>query len=320
MPSALRWLVPLSVCLTACGSQNQTSEEFDGGPPGADGDVPYTVGTGGASHVDSGRGALDAGNVADAGNVGDGGSDVLTLYATAGQSNDSGQGDYAALPPDQRPLDPRWTQWIALADPWNVFPTVWSVGGPIGREPKAAYFGPELYMGYTLADSGKHVGIVKYAHGGRALAKYWLPGQEDYPVLIQVIHDATAKLDAAGIRWRWGGLAWVGSEGDGGNVTWSADWTPNFETFEAAVRADLGVPDLPIYFSRLCPAMTLQYFQTVYDQETAYPATHPHTFMVDTDDLTVKDQGVAGPPNNIHYDTPAQVELGKRIARAILAN
>lgn len=247
---------------------------------------------------------------------------TVTVYALAGQSNASGHGAYLDLSVPDRAQDLRYIQWEALAEPWDIFPTQWSLGGPLKRNGVYSYFGPELFTAKGLADDDRNIAIIKYAHGGQALAASWLPSQHtDYDVLIAVITDALAALDASGTPWVWGGVIWVGSEGDAGNATWQADWTPNFETFIAALRSDLGEPNLKIFFPRLCDAMSMTYLAEVRAQETAYPSTHPNTYMIDTDGLTLVHE--TPPTKDIHYDSAGQgstgAGLGQRIAAAIIA-
>ena len=239
------------------------------------------------------------------------------VYITEGQSNDAGHGPVSELPATQKAPDRRWISWDAEGPPWGDdklgwFPTTWSDGGPQPRSSThpPPYYGPELSFGLTMADLGYHVAIIKYAHGGTPLGKDWLPSEHlDYDVLLKVVRSALAALDAADDPYELAGVIPVMGDGDASNAALAADWTKNFETFIAALRLDLGAPHLPIIFTRLCPCMTTRiYLQTVYDQETTYPLTHPFTSVIDTDD------GELLTTSTVHFDGPSLWRIGERIA------
>lgn len=240
------------------------------------------------------------------------GPDVLDVYILAGQSNMDGYSVYTGLPPSWREADEDvqlywsgWGEFRALAPA--------SYGG-------AAYSGPEVALGHTLADAGRHVAFVKHAVGGTDLYSYWYPGEtasepgqgDGWTTLVASMRDASAALDASGVTWRWAGFVWMQGESDALDATMTAAYAEDLERLLRRVREESETPDLPATIGLIACEDLCPYLDEVRAAQLAVAAADPLVTTVETLDL----------PRNVydswHYDGPAGRQLGARFAQAIL--
>lgn len=242
---------------------------------------------------------------------GDTGPAVVEVYLLSGQSNMDGYSVLTGLPPSLRdgqadvPL--YWSGWGELRP---LQPA--SYGG-------AAYTGPEVTFGRTMADAGHPVALVKHAVGGTDLATYWAPGVDDadpsagqgWHDLVDTIAAASAALDATGRPWRWAGLVWMQGESDASYAPWADAYETNLTHFVARVREETGTPDLPVAIG-LIAGSSWPYLDIVRTAEANFVAADPHAWSVETADLT------HNPYDAAHYDGPSERVLGERFADAVL--
>ncbi len=89
----------------------------------------------------------------------------------------------------------------------------------------------------------------------------------------------------------------------------AANYENNLRAFLAQIRSALRAPDLPVVIGRIY-APSKPFRTEVRSAQESVAATTSNVVLVDTDDLGLLDI--------IHYDAAAQIELGRRFAKALL--
>jgi hypothetical protein len=124
-----------------------------------------------------------------------------------------------------------------------------------------AHFGPEVGMGFDLADQfDENVVIVKGGGTGGSLAVDWLPPSSGgpgsfYTQLVGDIKDAMSRVvEFAGTSDRpamFAGLVWFHGYDDAFNNVFRAAYESNLQNLITDIRAEFGQPDLPIVIAEL---------------------------------------------------------------------
>ena len=172
-------------------------------------------------------------------------------------------------------------------------------------------FGPELVFGKVLGDRlASKTAIVKVAMGGSSLADHWRVGGTLYN---QLIADATeAQASSNGV---FGGFVWFQGFNDQFDDVWcrgdvmDAEYEQNLRAFFGAVRADLGVADLPIVVVKARNGQdAMANIQAAQEAVAAPAGGMDHVALVRSDDTS----------ECFHYDSGAQAVIGERAAEAML--
>ncbi|HSI35815.1 MAG TPA: sialate O-acetylesterase, partial [Tepidisphaeraceae bacterium] len=203
-------------------------------------------------------------------------------------------------------------------------------------ETGANNFGPEVTFARTLADhvagSQNRIALIKYANGGTNLHTQWkgdgtassTADGSEYKVFQSVVTAGLAALAAAnpGSTIQLAGMTWVQGESDiDGGATTSAAYGANLTTLIADVRATLGAPNLPFFFSRISDnqtnysagSATVQAnYNTLRAGQATVAATVTGAYMLDTDPAQFSADG-------LHYDTAGQQALGTALANAAIS-
>ncbi len=247
---------------------------------------------------------------------------VGDLWVLAGQSNMEGVADLV----DVQPPDAKVTslgmdgKWAVAVEPlhWLVdSPDPVHSGDPATRAERSAQQhkhrtkGAGLGLPFAVAmvqATGVPVGLVPTAHGGTSMAQ-WDPARKNeggnslYGSMLRQIQLAGGKVK---------GVLWYQGESDA-NPEASKIFERVFTDFIAAVRADLGQPDLPFYYVQIGrfvrdgdPAdwNRVQEAQRVIADRVANTAV-----------VTAIDQALDDP---IHVGTEGQKRAGERLARIAL--
>ena len=212
------------------------------------------------------------------------------LFILAGQSNMGGYGDDSELPP-------------GLSETQNAQIWVNGVWQPVtpGYGAIPGYFGPELMLATELPGAY----FVKVAQGATSLAVDWNPGTGAwYSQLIQQATAARATMDNPTIPC----LFWMQGEQDARHEDMANAYGANLLNFAKRIRADLGIPDLPIVFGRIKGPFDAPWRDTVRAQMAWATTVDLLLKMIDTDDLPLRS-------DNLHYDTRGQIMLGERFAQ-----
>ncbi len=234
------------------------------------------------------------------------GTERLDLFLLMGQSNMKGRG----VMPDEPKRDPRLVMMHLRDDHWYLARHPLHLVGDAQTFAGAdnAGVGPGLAFAEAVAahDAKVRVGLIPCAVGGTSIAR-WAKGAKLYDDAVRRARLALETAAPAKARIR--AVLWLQGE---------ADAKPNgLPVHEAKllqlvdnVRADLGLPELPFIactIGEMGEAGSADK-QAMNQILLALPAKRPHTACVDARDLKTN----IG--DNVHFDTPAQNEIGKRFA------
>lgn len=245
----------------------------------------------------------------------------MAVFILAGQSNMGGIGRAEDVPPalarayaDARLLTERQRTWQPLAPQETRH---------VGRR-----FGPELTFAAAMSElyPDREIGVIKWTWGGSMISiwdpdvrtveqmeripevrKNWLRKGPPFRGLI----DTTRRLiDEEHVEVL--GLMWMQGESDCSSAARAAEYEERLRTLMQQVRAQLGIPDLPIVIGlvnpegRIYPRAVLA---TVRAAQEQVASEDPWIAVVSTD-------GLATAPDHVHYDSQGQLELGRRFASA----
>ncbi len=247
---------------------------------------------------------------------------VGDLWLLIGQSNMQGAGDLVDVtPPNDRVqllgMDGHWTRAEEPLHWLSDSPDPVHSGDPATREArskaehritvKGASLG--LPFGVALTEAtGVPIGLIAAAHGGTSMAD-WSParkgegGKSLYGSMLRQVALAGGKLR---------GALWYQGEGDA-NDSASPVFPKAFADFIAALRADVGQPDLPfdyVQIGRFLNAGNPNAWDAVREAQRLAAQTIPHSAVVPAIDLVLDDL--------IHVGTEGHKRLGRRLARVAL--
>ncbi len=237
------------------------------------------------------------------------------IVLLAGQSNMAGAGVSAELP-DAYQSAPAG---IRLFEDGEFRALIW-------RET----FGPEVGFAHAVANAGiTDVVLCKHARGGANLFYDWNPDgvskdeEKDeyrgplYPQLLAALTQLCEEFEDDEIDVA--GVLWVQGERDSVFSFMAHAYEDNLAGLLAALRQDTGTAELPFVLGRVSPRMVNlsslrhqhAYRTIVRDAQVYVTVQDPYAGWVDTDDLPTGD--------NLHYTTPGQLLLGRRLAAVWLA-
>lgn len=260
------------------------------------------------------------------------------VWVLAGQSNMQGCGWlHGALAPDERV----WSfnsagQWEIGNEPLH---RLWESCTPVHqelmrlwlpeadkqvsdeeyarRENETRTGGAGLGLSFAIAMAealGRPVGLIPAAHGGTSLDQWspslkYLGGRSLYGAMLQRIQMAGGKLR---------GILWYQGESDATLMSLASSYAKRFDEWIAAVRADTGIADLPVYVVQIGRVVEPPDRQGLWlgwdlvrEALRTLPERTPHTAVTSAVDLTLVDL--------IHIDTHGLVRLGQRLAKLALA-
>ncbi len=181
-------------------------------------------------------------------------------------------------------------------------------------------FGPELMAGHAWAAAGRSTtSFVKVARGGTTLFTDWRSpsaGGEvgsDYRRLRRTIASlatdpAVVHPDCATEECRWGAFVWFQGENDSFEQSHSERYEHNLRSLLADVRAEVGVPELPVIVVQTGAwAQSLYFGEGVAAAQQRVVDGDEHAQLIPTDDLS----------GFYHYDPVAQLVIGKQVADAV---
>jgi sialate O-acetylesterase len=183
------------------------------------------------------------------------------------------------------------------------------------NETRTGGSGLGLSFGIAMAEAlGRPVGLIPAAHGGTSLDQWspslkYLGGRSLYGAMLQRIQMAGGKLQ---------GILWYQGESDATLMSLASSYAKRFDEWIAAVRADTGIPDLPVYVVQIGRVIEPPDRQGLWlgwdlvrEALRTLPERTPHTAVTSAVDLTLVDL--------IHIDTNGLIRLGKRLAKLALA-
>ncbi|WP_437916569.1 sialate O-acetylesterase [Sorangium sp. So ce302] len=282
----------------------------------------------------------------------------VKVFVLAGQSNMVGYGVGRQLPVElQSQPDVWYDHYNPDAREGGPYAAATSADwGPLEPKGEARRYGPEITFGRAIAAAypEHRIAIVKMAQGGTNLVDHWgrglapdpevlyksqlyhaLLGKLDsatyegdralrYPEEVTRLDGALARIESEGHPYEIAALVWMQGENEAG---WSAAFSygDTLRGFIAAIRADLGVPGLPVVLGRvsdnLYPANggpiaagKEANIDAVRAAQVTVAEEDPRVAWVDTDDFTAR-----SPDDTYHFDSAAYQLLGDRFAEAYLA-
>ncbi len=183
-------------------------------------------------------------------------------------------------------------------------------------------FGPEVTFAHEISKvfPEQKILLVKYAVGGTSLYA-WSP--EWSREIAEITQNADKgrlyeslmryiQRSLEGKNYAYKGILWMQGERDARYAAAGPAYAENIRHLIRTLREDLNSPHLPFIYGIVNPPPAN--YPAVDDVRAAQrelEQTFPFTKMVNTDDLSKKS-------DNLHYDTAAQIELGKRFAEAYL--
>jgi sialate O-acetylesterase len=247
---------------------------------------------------------------------------VGDLWVLAGQSNMEGVGDLIDVTPPN-PL----VQCLGMDGKWARAeePLHWLVDSPdpvhsgdpkdraerSAQQHKTRRKGSGLGLPFAVAmveQTHIPIGLVACAHGGTSMAQ-WDPakkgegGNSLYGSMLRQLNLAGGKVK---------GVLWYQGESDSSPDA-SKVYGRVFADFIAAVRSDLGQPDLPFYYvqiGRFINGGDPKGWNTVQEAERRLPERVPGTAVISVIDLELDDL--------IHVGTQGLKRAGRRLANIAL--
>ncbi|WP_437878501.1 sialate O-acetylesterase [Sorangium sp. So ce513] len=282
----------------------------------------------------------------------------VKVFVLAGQSNMVGFGVGDELPAAlQSQRDIWYDHFNPDARQGGMYAAATSADwGPLEPKGEARRYGPEITFGHAIAAAypEHRIAIVKVAQGGTNLVDHWgrglAPDSESlyksqlYHALLGKLDSATyegdralqypdeptrldsalARLEAEGHDVEIAALLWMQGENEAG---WSAafNYGNALRAFIAAIRADVGVPDLPVVIGRISDnlypanggpiaAGKEANIDAVRAAQVTVADEDPRVAWVDTDDFAPR-----APDDAYHFDSAGYQVLGQRFADAYIA-
>jgi len=232
----------------------------------------------------------------------DAAGDALPVFILAGQSNMVGGGKVAHLPDD-----------LKAPQKNALFVQFWaSKWAPL--TPKKS-FGPEVSFAREVTRELKRsIGIIKLASGGTSLAVHWNPVKTEPKkkgagVMYKRLIGYVRRLQKTHKNIKIVGMLWMQGEADSRyHAKTMESYRDNLETLIDNCRREFSSRDMVFVCGRVNPPNWPYQKQVREAQETVRRENYA---WIDCDDL-------AKHPDNLHYNTDGQVQLGKKFAEAVL--
>lgn len=206
-------------------------------------------------------------------------------FISAGQSNAGGRGLIAEAPEELRQIPANVAYWRNGVRRYDLDGLEW--------------FGPELSLMQRLSAEHPYetVYFVQYFVGGSKIDR-WLPYGDIYPGFTKAVDQA---IDGAPVK----GLFWTQGERDALAPQLAVSYGRKLRAFHARLQEALG-QEFPLFYATLNSHYP---YASVVQQHQIDAGKNASMFPVSTLGLTKR-------PDNVHYDTAGQIELGGRYFEA----
>lgn len=218
------------------------------------------------------------------------------LYFLIGQSNMAGRGKVDSISQLQRPrifmLD-RNAKFVPATDPLHF-------------DKKAAGVGPGLSFAESMlpANGSIKIGLVPAAVGGTSIT-LWVPGGYDSITKTHPYDDAMARIKEALQHGVLKGILWHQGEANSGSFSTSPTYMSQLEELIARIRTELHVSNVPVVVGEL------GYFRPAFTDFNAMLKQARDSIAFTG---VVSAEGLEHKGDNLHFNTAAARELGKRYA------
>jgi len=250
----------------------------------------------------------------------------IEVYILAGQSNGDGRSFNTEF--DDSYLE-AFDNTLLYTDRYSTqsstLPTkTWSTLQP-GSSGAAARSGPELSLGRKLYENRINpdatIAIIKITEGATSLHTNWVAGGDNtttgdgthYTTLQNSVATALTELaaDYPDHDIQLQGFFWVQGENDARSSFYN-NYGSLLSTFCQDVRLTFDAPELPIHIAQLSDnqtAITSAGLSTVQLAQATIAANLDHTYAIDTNQVTVRD-------DFLHYDANGLILLGELLAES----
>ncbi|HOX05119.1 MAG TPA: sialate O-acetylesterase [Planctomycetota bacterium] len=231
------------------------------------------------------------------------GTEPLTVFVLAGQSNMDGGGVVEELPAELK-----GPQASAL------FVRFWDTQfKPLDPAKLGKSFGPELTFGNEMAKGLKRpVGMIKLSSGGTSIEQHWNPVTFDKEKHVGELYKRLTGY-VTGIQGkqknvRVAGMIWMQGEADAKYHSKTVEqYRDKLEALIDGCRKEFGNEDMPFVCGRMNASG--QYEKQVREAQTT--VKRKNYAWIDCDDLERH-------ADKLHYNSKGQLELGRRFAAAML--
>ena len=246
------------------------------------------------------------------------------VFILSGQSNMSGGG----------PVEEKGLQFApAIGDKVRIWDAsdVWNKRGILGKwtilhelqaikkDMRMDVIGPEFGFAkaMTALYPADEIHLIKVAKGGTAI-NWWLPDAKGKPngftSLQTNLKNALEKIDG---EYEVMGLLWMQGESDAKNQADAEAYQKKMEQFIALARKETAKPELAVVIGRISSRILeskkfkMPFVKIVQSGQEAVTKTDKHAFIIDTDDLSQRD-------DLVHFDQQGQMALGQRFGEALI--
>jgi hypothetical protein len=262
----------------------------------------------------------------------------IDVYLIGGQSNATGQGYLANLPPGVA-ADSHVLLFHSGKPHLNsgAEPNTWIPLRQASESPDR--FGPELGFGNRLAEllPNRKIALIKHAHSGTNLFSQWNPGKDasdeehfgpQFKIFIDTVTLGLKGLRDQGYTPTLRGMIWQQGESDTKSEATAQQYGANLAHFIARVREQFQAPDLLFVYGYVLPAPSSGHARDLVrqgekevDQNSSSPLAMKGAFVVQTDDLSQRadDANTKYPKDHVHFGTAGTLELGRRLAERMAA-
>jgi hypothetical protein len=239
------------------------------------------------------------------------------VFILSGQSNMSGGGPVV---PEGLQFDPAVGDKVRLWDASDA----WNKRGILGKwaslnelqvikkEMRMDMIGPEFGFAKAMSElyPAEEIHLIKVAKGGTAI-DWWLPDAKGkangHTQLLENLKNALEKIEG---EYEIMGMLWMQGESDSKTQADAEAYQNKLERLMALIRKETGKPDLPIVIGRISsrilesPKFKMPFVKVVQSGQEAVTKTDKNAFVIDTDDLSQRD-------DLVHFDQAGQLGLGK---------
>lgn len=235
------------------------------------------------------------------------------IWLLMGQSNMSGRGDLAELPPGSAGPDDRIRVWgnnDVLAAAREPLDSAAGQRDAVSADAQAGV-GPGLaFARARLARRPqRRLILVPCAKGGSAIAE-WAPA-DDRQTLFG---SGVARARSAARHGRLTGILWYQGETDTRDAASAATWSSSFDLFLGGLRGALGQDVLPVIVVALADPPEVGPYADRYPAWSVIQATQ--TRLQGPGLTVVPAAGLPRNPDDLHLSTASQQALGLRLAAA----
>lgn len=246
------------------------------------------------------------------------------VFILSGQSNMSGG---ASVSPEGLQFDPVVGDKVRIWDASDA----WNKRGVLGKwaslneiqaikkEMRADFIGPEFGFAKAMSDlyPADEIHLIKVAKGGTPI-NFWLPDANGkangHTQLLENLKNALGKIEG---EYEIMGMLWMQGESDSKTQADAEAYQKKLEQLIAIMRKETDKPELPVVIGRLSSRILestkfkMPFVKTVQSAQEAVTKTDKNVFVIDTDDLSQRD-------DLVHYDQAGQLGLGKRFGEAMV--